>query len=398
MATEEVASGNLSVSLSSGRQDEMGLLIESFNRMVRELRDGESSLQKAYIESDRRRLLMQNIVDNIKSGVISLDAGGRVLAINQAACSILGLMEGEVLGRDYSVILENIKSEELHKMIKGIVLKTFKRLDRQVWATLRGGKALLKISITGLRSSSDEYLGMLVVVDDLTDFVKAQRALAWQEVARRMAHEIKNPLTPIKLSTERMLKKWHEGDEDFTKTFERSTQTIIREVDGLKRLVDEFSRLGKMPAIQKAPTDVKAVVEEVAALYRDSKGLSIGVEGPVDMPPADLDGAQFKRVLINLFDNAMEAMQDGGSISVRISPDTGANRVFIDVQDTGPGIRDEVKERLFQPYFSTKKNGTGLGLAIADKIISEHDGQIRVRDNVPHGSVFTIELPIKEEA
>lgn len=397
VATEEVASGNLSVSLSSGRHDEMGLLIGSFNHMVRELREGKDSLQKAYLESDRRRLLMQNIVDNIKSGVISMDARGRVLAINQPACQILGVEEGAVLGRDYSAILKNIQSEELQNMVKGIVLKTFKRLDRAVWATLQGRKALLRISITGLRSASGEYLGLLVVVDDLTDLIKAQRAVAWQEVARRMAHEIKNPLTPIKLSTERMLKKWHERDEDFSKTFERATQTIIREVEGLKRLVDEFSRLGKMPAIHKAPTDIRAVVEEVVALYRDSKGLSVRVDGPAEMPQADLDGSQFRRVIINLFDNAIEAMQNGGSIEVRITPDTGLNRVFIDVQDDGPGIRDEVKERLFQPYFSTKKNGTGLGLAIADKIISEHNGQIRVRDNVPHGSVFTIELPIKEE-
>ncbi|GAB4390904.1 MAG: ATP-binding protein [Thermodesulfovibrionales bacterium] len=397
VATEEVAGGNLAVSVASERRDEMGLLIESFNRMVKELRDGKESLQKAYLESDRRRLLMQNIVDNIQSGVISLDSRGVVRAINQSACSILGVKEREVLGRDYREMLANIRSEELEKLITSINIKTFTRLDREVRAVMGGRKARLRISITGLRGDSGDYLGLLVVVDDLSDLIKAQRALAWQEVARRMAHEIKNPLTPIKLSTERMLKKWHEQDGDFAQTFERSTNTIIREVDSLKRLVDEFSRLGKMPAVNKTPTDIVAVTEEVAALYRDYRDISISVEAPAGGTLADLDGEQFKRVLINLFENALEAVKDGGgNIAVRIRPEEGMNRLFIEVADDGPGMADDVKERLFQPYFSTKKHGTGLGLAIADKIISEHNGHIRVRDNVPRGSVFTIELPLKE--
>jgi two-component system nitrogen regulation sensor histidine kinase NtrY len=211
-----------------------------------------------------------------------------------------------------------------------------------------------------------------------------------------MAHEIKNPLTPIKLSTERMLKKWHERDGEFAQTFERSTGTIIREVDSLRRLVDEFSRLGKMPAITKARTDVGSVIDQVMALYRDYKGVSISTAGPDRPTMADLDGEQFKRVLINLVDNALEATGEGGSVTVTITPDEPANRLSIDIADDGPGMAEEVKERLFQPYFSTKKNGTGLGLAIADKIISEHNGNIRVRDNEPTGSVFTIEVPMRE--
>jgi two-component system nitrogen regulation sensor histidine kinase NtrY len=226
--------------------------------------------------------------------------------------------------------------------------------------------------------------------------MKAQRALAWQEVARRMAHEIKNPLTPIRLSTERMLRKWEHKDQDFDQVFERSTRTIIKEVDSLRNLVDEFSRFGKMPEILKAPADLGAIIEEVVNLYRDYKGLSITVSVTQDMPLIDLDREQFKRVLINLFDNAIHAMAGSGAIEVRAASDLAANTVVLDVADNGPGIRDEDKDKLFVPYFSTKDGGTGLGLAIAGKIVSEHRGYLRVKDNQPSGTVFTIEMPVRE--
>ena len=411
-ATESVARGDLSVTVDVKTGDEMGLLVESFNRMVREIRDSRESLQAAYAESDRRRLCMENIVENIQSGVFSLDPEGNVIMINSAALRLLDLGEKEVIGKNYSVILSNIESEELRRFIKEINLRTFQAVERQVPASLGGRKGLqaqsktpsratLRVSINSLRDGEGGYLGLLVVFDDLTNLIKAQRALAWQEVARRIAHEIKNPLTPIRLSTERMLKKFLSKDPDFGLVFERSTNTIIREVEGLRRLVDEFSRFGKMPEINRKPTNLKAVIDEVAGLYKQSyKDLNIeiieGLISPGDGPIVDLDGEQFKRVLINLFDNAVEAMDGTGSISVRISPDTATGRVLIEVADTGPGIEEADKERLFQPYFSTKKHGTGLGLAIADRIIAEHGGYIKVRDNEPHGSIFAIELPIKE--
>lgn len=395
-ATEAVAAGNLSVSVEGTRRDEMGMLVDSFNRMVTELREGKESLQRLYLESDRRRLTMENIVKSIRSGVISLDAAGKVLAINAAACRILNVREEEVVGKPYSSMLENVKSEELTGFLKSINIKTFKSAEKEVRVSVGGRRMLLRVSITGLRGALDRYLGLLVVVDDITDVITAQRALAWQEVARRMAHEIKNPLTPIKLSAERMLKKRASGDGEFEQVFERSMKAIIREVDSLKALVDEFSRLGKMPRAVLRPTDVGDVVEEAAALYRDYKDLRINVLRTGEVPPIELDRAQFRRVMLNLFENAVRAMDSTGTIEVRITPDRAANRLYIEVADEGPGIKDEDKERLFVPYFSTEKGGTGLGLAIADRIVAEHNGHIRVRDNTPRGTVFTIELPIKE--
>ncbi len=394
-ATGQVASGDLDVAIGLKRDDEIGLLIDSFNHMVRELKESKESIHAAYTESDRRRLYMENILESIQSGVICLDAEGKVITINSAACAILDLSPENVMGKKYKEILSAIQSDSLQHMIRGIKLKTLRTVEKEVWATIRGKRTMLRVSIMGLRDSAS-YLGLLVVFEDLTNVIKAQKALAWQEVARRIAHEVKNPLTPIKLSTERMLKKWERKDEDFPLIFEGSMKTIIREVDSLRRLVDEFSRFEKMPGIVKLPTDLAGIIEGVVNLYKDYKGFSITMSVPDNLPPVDMDGEQFKRVLINLFENAIQAMNTGGTIEVTVDLDTVANRVFIDVADNGPGIREEDKEKLFLPYFSTKKEGTGLGLAIANRIIREHMGSLRARDNVPRGTVFTIEMPIKE--
>lgn len=394
-ATGEVASGNLDVNLTIRKEDEIGLLISSFNDMVNKLKNSEETLKSAYAESNRRRLGMENIVDNIKSGVISLDVDGNISAINNSACSILNIPAADVINRNYKEILALIRSDSLQEMVRGIKLRTLGSVEKDLWVDIGGKRALLKVTITGLRHES-KYLGLLVVFEDLTETVRAQKALAWQEVARRIAHEIKNPLTPIKLSAERMLKKWEHRDEDFNQVFERSAKSIIKEVESLRRLVDDFSKYGKMPEINKSPTSLAGIIDGVVNLYREFKNYNIRTSVPQDMPLIDMDGEQFKRVMINLFDNAMQAMSNGGNIDVMVSLDRDSNRVFIDVADDGPGIKEEDKEKLFLPYFSTKSGGTGLGLAIASKIIREHMGFLRVNDNEPKGTVFTIDMPLKE--
>jgi two-component system nitrogen regulation sensor histidine kinase NtrY len=394
-ATEEVARGNLETRVDIAREDEIGLLVSSFNNMVKELKEGKESLHRAWTESDRRRLIIENILENIHSGVISLDTGGNILTINSAACRILGLAPEEVINKNYSLLLSMLKSEELKETVKNIRVDDFKAVDKELRVTVGEKRVLLRIFITTLGDSKN-FLGTLAVFDDLTDIVRAQKALAWQEVARRIAHEIKNPLTPIKLSTDHMMKKWQNRDDDFGQVFERSTKTIIKEVESLKRLVNEFSRFGKMPEINKAPVRISPIIETVVNLYRDYKGLEIRVSGQANEPFVELDAEQFKRVIINIVDNAIQAMQSKGKIEIVIGYDNAANRVYVDICDDGPGIRAEDKERLFLPYFSTKKDGTGLGLAIASRVVTEHRGYIRIKDNKPHGTVFTIELPIRE--
>jgi two-component system nitrogen regulation sensor histidine kinase NtrY len=274
-------------------------------------------------------------------------------------------------------------------------MKDFKVVEKEVRIQVGERRILLRIFITSLQYA-ENFMGTLVVFDDLTEIARAQKTLAWQEVARRIAHEIKNPLTPIKLSTEHMIKKWLNRDEDFGKVFDRSTRTIIKEVESLKRLVDEFSRFGKMPEIKKAPVLLFPIIESAVNLYKDYKGLKIHLSAKGDAVPVELDEEQFKRVLINIVDNAIQAMQNQGRIDIMVQYDVLSNRVYVDIADNGPGIREEDREKLFLPYFSTRRDGTGLGLAIASRVVTEHRGYIRVMDNRPSGTIFRIELPIKE--
>jgi two-component system nitrogen regulation sensor histidine kinase NtrY len=395
-ATELVAAGDLSVRVPQvTRKDEIGLLIGSFNHMLQELKEKEESLQSSYLESDRRRLFMENVLDNINSGVIMLDTAGHILMINKRACSIINITPEQVRDKNYRELMSMINSEELRNLVNGIEGREFGPVRKEVKAFIGDKKASLLVFITSLKDSQ-KYIGLLVVFDDLTDIIEAQRALTWQDIARKIAHEIKNPLTPIKLSTERMIKKWDRKDSDFDEIFRRCTTAIVKEVDGLKRLVDEFSKFGKMPAIHKTATAICAVINEVADLYKDFKGVGIDVSAPDSPPLVQLDGEQFKRVLINMFDNAIQAMNNSGRIEVKVGFDMVSNKTYIEVSDNGPGITDEDKEKLFLPYFSTKKDGTGLGLAIASRIIKEHNGHIGVKDNKPKGTVFTIVIPIKE--
>ncbi|MBI3378304.1 MAG: HAMP domain-containing protein [Nitrospirae bacterium] len=397
-ATEEVASGNLDVRLNLRREDEIGLLINSFNHMVSGLKEGKETLQKAYVKSDRERLWMENILANINSGVVFLDVHGRILTINVAACSILNVTVQNVINKNYKELTAIIASEELNALISGIIIKDLKSIEKDVRVTVGDKRLILRVFVTTLRDKASTPIGLLVVFDDLTDVIKAQKAIAWEEVARRIAHEIKNPLTPIKLSTERMMKKWEQKDKDFDQIFERSTRTIVNEVDSLKRLVDEFSRFGKMPEIKKRPTSLASIINEALELFKDYKGFNIKVVLPLpdDVPPVEMDGEQFKRVMINIFDNAFQAMGNSGNIELKVHMDKAANRVFMDIADDGPGMKEDDKDKIFLPYFSTKKDGTGLGLAIANKIVMEHRGYIRVRDNNPKGTIFTIELPIRD--
>ena len=391
-ATEQVAAGDLDIKVDLDREDEIGLLVNSFNDMVRKLKVGKESLQSAY-------LYIKNILDNINSGVIMLDTAGNISMINDAACSILNINQEKVKNKSYKELMSMIDSKELQNLVMGIEGREFRPIVKEIKAIIGERKVILKVFITSLKDSQ-KYIGLLVVFDDLTEIInseiKAQKALTWQEIARRVAHEIKNPLTPIKLSTERMLKKWEHRDADFDQVFQRSAKTIVKEVDSLRRLVDEFSRFGKMPEINKTPTQIPIIIDEVVNLYKGYKGVEINVSIPDNSPMVELDGEQFRRVIINIFDNAIQAMANSGRIYVTLKFDIPSNWAYIEIADNGPGIRDEDKDKLLLPYFSTRKNGTGLGLAIANRIIAEHRGYIRVRDNEPNGTVFTIDIPIKE--
>jgi two-component system nitrogen regulation sensor histidine kinase NtrY len=234
--------------------------------------------------------------------------------------------------------------------------------------------------------------GQVLVLEDLTELIKAQQLAAWNEAARRIAHEIKNPLTPIRLAAERLLRKHRQGDPGLGEAIEQGVEIIVREVLTLQGMVDEFSRYARMPRPRPEPVDLSRLVGDTLSLYRNVKpGVEIAAAVDAALPPARLDGEQIRRVLINLLDNAVEATDAPGRVTVAARKDNG--HLEIQVADTGRGIPPEAKEKLFLPYYSTKGRGTGLGLAIVHRIVADHQGTIRVEDNVPRGTVFTVELP-----
>jgi two-component system nitrogen regulation sensor histidine kinase NtrY len=267
--------------------------------------------------------------------------------------------------------------------------------EKEIHVYIGGRPMDLRVYMALLKDSNDNYTGTLAVFDNLTEIVMAQRALAWQEVAKRIAHEIKNPLTPIRLSAERLLKKWNEHADDFGEILSRSTKTIVSEVNSLRSLVDEFSRFGKMPKITLEATNIRSLIHEVMELYNDLRDVDISVTFNADIPDIEIDKKQIKMALINLIDNAVQARTDRIALSVIYNP--SFDLIRIEIADEGVGIREEDRDKLFFPYFSTKKEGTGLGLAIVNSIISKHRGYIRVQDNDPKGTRFIIELPVMQK-
>ncbi|MBI5665930.1 MAG: HAMP domain-containing protein [Nitrospirae bacterium] len=394
-ATKTVAHGNLDFRIALKRDDEIGLLINSFNKMLDDLQDGKQSLEKAYKESDRRRLSMESILESINTGVIFFDRTGRIITVNNAACYMLNIERIAIEGRSYKELLDRLNSEDLSAMVKHLSEKGFGAIEKEIHIYLNGRPMDLRVYSTIIKDSANKLVGTLAVFDNLTEIIMAQRALAWQEVAKRIAHEIKNPLTPIRLSAERLLKKWNDKSQDFEDVLNRSTKTIVQEVNSLRSLVDEFSRFGKMPKISLEPTDIRSIIEEVVELYSNLKGVDIVPSVNKEIPEIEIDKKQIKMALINLMDNAVQAKTEKIWLNALYNP--VMDLIRIEVIDDGSGINEVDKDKLFFPYFSTKKEGTGLGLAIVNSIVSKHRGYIRVQDNKPKGTQFIIELPVGQK-
>jgi two-component system nitrogen regulation sensor histidine kinase NtrY len=246
-----------------------------------------------------------------------------------------------------------------------------------------------------LRDESGDFMGTVLVLDDLTQVMKAQRMAAWREVARRIAHEIKNPLTPIQLSAQRLRKRYLSRFSDDEKVFDECTEMIIKSVDELKNLVNEFSNFARMPAIQPEPNDLNGIIRETLTLYQEAhRGVVFNFTPDNKLPQLKIDRDQIKRVVINLLENAVAAMEEKGTIEISSHYDPELKMADFRIADDGPGIPPEDRSRLFEPYFSTKKTGTGLGLAIVNSVITDHGGFVRVKNNMPQGACFVVELPV----
>jgi two-component system nitrogen regulation sensor histidine kinase NtrY len=402
--TNRIASGDYDFFIDLESKDEIGVLVNSFNRMTMDLRISKNQveevnkeLRKSNFELEQRRIYMEIVLANVAAGVVSADANGRILTVNKSAERMLQVKAGNGVGKLYAEVVPAEVTKVIDEFMadEGRVHKGFSKGQ----ITRFDGERIisLQVSLNVLRDDAGHYLGLVAVFEDISEVEKSQRMAAWREVARRIAHEVKNPLTPIQLSAQRLRKRYAEklGYED-TGVFFECTDMIVKQVDELKRLVNEFSNFARMPAANPAPGDLNQVIAEAVSLYREAhKDVRLVFYGSNGVPIFNIDKGQMKRVMINLLDNAIAAIEGDGEIAIKLSHEPSLQMVTIEVADNGKGIPDDHKHRLFEPYFSTKKHGTGLGLAIVNTIITDHDGFIRVQDNKPRGTKFTIELPVR---
>jgi two-component system, NtrC family, nitrogen regulation sensor histidine kinase NtrY len=408
-ATLQISRGNFDHRIKVQAQDELGTLVRSFNRMTEQLGEGRrqineftQSLEQAIEERERRRKLMEAILENIPTGVISLNSSGEVSRVNSAVTAILGEYAREAHSLT-ELLGEDAARSVLHLMRRSLRMGGASR-EIEIATSGRLVRAAVTVSSLGPRKSNP---GFVIVIDDLTDLLRAQKAAAWQEVAQRIAHEIKNPLTPIQLSAQRLLRylerrALHKPDHvssDLEKLVAECAGLIEREVHTLESLVDAFSQFARFPTARLAREDVNSIVSSALDLFHGRlENIMVRTDLAEALPPVRADRELLRRVVANLIDNAAESMEGSSIRRLRVATraDAEGDAVEIIVSDSGHGISPEDKERLFLPHFSTKERGTGLGLAIASRIIAEHNGTIRAEDNLPTGTTFVIRFPAAE--
>lgn len=407
--TQKITKGNLDFQITKTVEDELGTLVDSFNKMTQDLKASKSQVERAHadlsksnLESEQRRRYMEIVLRDVGAGVISIDADGRIRTINKSAEKILGIHAAGLLGKVYSELLQPEHLILAEQLVRAVDQAENHSISQQVKLNVRNETLILQVKVAILRDEENRYLGMVVVLDDLTQLQKAQRAAAWREVARRIAHEIKNPLTPIQLSAQRLRKRYLSQFAQDGAVFDECTQTIITQVEDLKNLVNEFYSFARMPAAKPALNNLNEIIREAMVLYEEGhKPIRFAFHPDDRIPIFNLDKEQIKRVIVNLLENAVAAVSEvsgehrDGQITVETRLDPIMNLARVEVADNGCGVSPQDKPLLFEPYFSTKASGTGLGLAIVNTIISDHEGYIRVKDNVPQGTRFIIEVPIK---
>lgn len=404
--TRQVAAGDLNVKINRTTGDEFGTLVDNFNTMTDRLRESRDALQQAANELsisneelERRRAYMETVLGNITAGVISLDEKGRVSTINPSVGNILAFTHPRPIGKTLVEILDKNLARRIQDMIDALSKNKQRTLERQVETQVMGRSRVLLVSVAPLTDDEGRQMGVVLVVDDHTELIKAQRMAAWQEVARRIAHEIKNPLTPIQLAAQRLRKRYGSRIPDDDKVFMDSTSTIIKQVEDLKEMVDEFSNFARMVEPRPAFFDVNEIISEALVLFNEAhKNIRFSFDKADGAPPLYCDRVQLKRVIINLIDNGIASMDKKGRIHIANRYDLTTRNITVTVEDSGVGLPQGYKDRIFEPYFSTKKMGTGLGLAIVHQIVSDLGGQIRMEDNTPTGTRVIITLPYKDHS
>jgi two-component system, NtrC family, nitrogen regulation sensor histidine kinase NtrY len=415
-ASKEIARGNLAHRVHTIADDELALLAESFNQMTTQLEENRSRIEAGAAElRDKnlalreRRNYIETVLQSLSTGVVSVDENDCVTTLNPSAARMLALVDGVAESPQLNSLIGNEDWTVIERLLRRA--RRMGHATEQTQLESGGGPLPVAMTATALRDSTGPRRGVVLVIEDLSELLAAQRAAAWSEVARRMAHEIKNPLTPIQLSAERIAKSYgratangnglrmDNGSDErrVAAVITECTETISREVAGLKAMVDEFSRFARLPATRLEVANLNDVVAQAAGLYEGRlDGVSLSIDLDRDLPPAMLDVEQIKRVFVNLIDNALHALvtvTDKKQISIVTSHDAERGLLRAEVVDTGQGIEPGDFRRLFEPYFSRRDSGTGLGLAIVQRIILEHGGHIHAEKNPPRGAKLVIELP-----
>ncbi len=388
-AVGEVSRGDLSHRVSPTGIDELSVLMNGFNRMTADLEANRSELEA-------RRRFTEAILESIPTGVISVDSSGIVLRVNKALTQMLPVARERISRLDDLFPAED--ATEIRYLMNrarrtGVASRQFE-VDTPA-RTLH--LAITVAAIEGGRNAGGRNAGFVIVIEDTSDLLRAQKVAAWSEVARRVAHEIRNPLTPITLSAERIVRQANRTPlpESVDRVLRECAGTILDEIASVKRLVDEFSQFSRLPAAQLKLCDLNEVISAGVGVFDGRlEGIDLTVDLAPGLPAVMADPEQLKRVIVNLIDNAAEAMQDAPVKELVVQTQPGlADTVEIVVADSGCGVTADEKEKLFVPYFSTKVRGTGLGLAIVSHILTEHGASVRVEDNKPSGARFTIEMP-----
>ncbi len=395
--TQAVARGNYDVQIRTHASDELGFLVKSFNKMTLDLKNSRA-------EGEQRRLLMETILENLMVSVIALDQQGVIRSINSAALKLFGFRDAEsVIGKSVYAVFQPADLERLQPILKAVNTAEDAEasvVEQELAIESQGRELKVLLTAGRIRKDATSRMGTVLLFDDITELTKAQQMAAWREVARRIAHEIKNPLTPIQLSAQRLQKLTHGAVEG--SPIAESVQTIVENVDSIKRLANEFSNFSRMPTAELRRASLNALIADVLAPYAENhERITFQFIADGKAPDILMDREQVRRALMNLIENAANALLESslswGAESPRIVVRTEylkARRVVLcEIIDNGPGVTSADKTRIFEPYFSTRKDGTGLGLAIVTSIVSDHQGVIRVFDNQPRGAKFQIEFP-----
>ena len=401
-AMQEVASGNFGRQVHHKGDDEIALLTRSFNQMTTQLRDSTA-------QSERRRVYLETVLSNLAVGVVVFDIDGTITAVNDAALRILGEKgvsadyEGSLGG---SLIPDEMWEKVGHLLTEEAVRQDPKRIQEQeVLFSVDGIERRVLCTTGALTTQMQRSIGNVLLIDDVTALSEAQRLAAWREAARRIAHEIKNPLTPIKLAAQRLGRTFRDSEPLGQQVLE-ATHTIIEHVDSIKRLTDEFSRFARMPMLNLQQTDLTLLVNDVVLSYvENERGISFQAMVGEGVPEVEVDAEQIRRMLINLIDNSIRAIREerdetaglsgeAARVLVKLYVQQEQEKITLEICDTGPGVAVEDRARVFEPYFTRRSGGTGLGLAIVASIVAEHHGEVRVTDFSPRGTRMIISLPL----